>query len=71
MRDDHATRGHSRGDLAQAPSDVFVGQPMEPVASDSLGVQVVGNRIMVRDGAVAVMERRVEAGNLKQTRTTL
>ena len=44
---------------------------MEPVASDPLGVQVVGNRIMVRDGAVAVMERGVEAGNLKQTRTTL
>ena len=44
---------------------------MEPVASDALGVEVLRNCVMIGDGTVAVMERGVEAGDLKQLGTTL
>src|SRR5262249_36048817 len=71
MRDDHAASCHSRGDLAQALGDVFVGESMKPVASDALGIKTLRNGVMVRDGAVAVMKGGVEAGNLKQLRTAL
>src|SRR5262249_61536165 len=70
MRDNHSACHHGRGDLAQALGDVFVGEPVKPVAPDALGIKTLGNSVMVRDGAVAVMKGGVEAGNLKQLRPT-
>ena len=66
MRDDHAARRDVRRDLAQALGDVFVRQPVKPVASDAFGIEVLGNGVMVGDRAVAAMKRGVEAGDLRQ-----
>jgi hypothetical protein len=68
MSDDHTPRGHVRNDLPHALGDVFVGESVEPISSDALGIKARRNREMVRDGTMASMESCVEAGNLKQFR---
>ena len=67
--DDTPVRGGGRH-VAQAARDVFVREPMKPVAPDTLGVKAFRNREMVRDFAVAAMKRRVEARDLEQFRPT-
>ena len=70
MRDDDSARRHAWGDLAQAPGDVFVGQTVETVSPDTLGVEALRNGKVVRNRTVAVMKGGIEAGNLKQFRST-
>ena len=41
---------------------------MKAVAADALGMEALGNRVVVGDGGVLPMERGVEAGNLGQPR---
>ena len=43
---------------------------METVSPDTLGVEALRNGKMVRNGTVAVMKGGIEAGNLKQFRST-
>ena len=57
------------GDLAQAPGDVFVGQTVETVSPDTLGVEALRNGKVVGNRTVAVMKGGIEAGNLKQFRS--
>src|SRR5262245_16162723 len=71
MSDDHATLRQGRGDLAQSSRNVFVGEPVKPVPPDPLGMEAFGDRVAVRDGAVAAMEGGVEAGDLRQLRAAL
>src|SRR5262249_58916400 len=59
-------RRYGRGNLAQAPGDVFVREPMKPVASDALDVEMLGNGVVVGNRTVAMMKSGVEAGDLKQ-----
>src|SRR5262249_24575992 len=64
MSDDHTALRQSRGDLAQASRDIFVGESVKPVPPDAFGMEAFGDRVTVRDGAVAAMESGVEAGDL-------
>ena len=70
MSDDDSARRHAWGDLAQAPGDVFVRQTVETVSPDTLGVEALRNGKVVRNRTVAVMKGGIEAGNLKQFRST-
>ena len=70
MSDDDPARRHSWGHLAQTPGDVFVGQTVETVSPDTLGVEALRNGKVVRNRTVAVMKGGIEAGNLKQFRPT-
>jgi hypothetical protein len=65
MRDDDSACCHAWGDLAQAPCDVLVGEPVEPVPPDALAIVTLRDREVVRYGAVAVMKGGVEAGDLR------
>ncbi len=44
---------------------------MKSVSPDALAVKVFGDRIVIRDGGVRAMKRRVEAGDLNQLRADL
>ena len=70
MSDDNTTVRDSRRYVAQAARDIFVGESMKPVASDTLGVKALRNREMVGDFAMAAVKRRVEARDLDQFRPT-
>ncbi len=66
MRDDYAPARDARRDLRQAAGDELVGQAVEAVAAHAFRMQAFGNRVVVRECAVAAMECGVEAGDLRQ-----
>ena len=70
MSNDHTSVGDVRRDLAQPADNVFVGKSMKSVSPDTLTIKAFRNSIVVRDSAVRAMERRVEAGDLTQFRST-
>ena len=41
---------------------------MKAIAADALGIEMLGDGVMIGDGAVLAMERRVEARDLRQPR---
>ena len=43
---------------------------MKAVAAHSLRIELLGDGVVVRKSAMATMERRVEAGDLRQVRTS-
>ena len=55
-------------DLRQASRDVFVGEAVKAVAADALGMEMLGDGVVIGDGGVLAMERRVEARDLRQPR---
>ena len=68
MGDDHAPAGNVGRDLRQALGDVLVGQAVEAVAPDAFGMELVRDRIMVRQRVVIAVKGRIEAGDLRQRR---
>ena len=66
MGNNHTLRGDLRRHIRKALGDVFVREAMEAVAAHALGVEPLRDRIMIGDGAVPAMERRIEAGDLRQ-----
>jgi len=64
--DDTAIRnlGHEGGERL---GNVFIREPMEPVAPNALLVELIGYRVAVRDVVMAAMKGRVEAGNLRSS----
>ena len=55
-------------DLRQALSDVFIGKAVKSVASDPFVVQLVRDRVVIRDLIMIAMKGRIEAGDLRQRR---
>ena len=54
--------------LRQARRDVFVREAVEAVAADALGMEMLRDRVVIRDGGVLAMEGRIEARDLGQPR---
>ena len=48
--------------------DIFIGKTVKSVTPDSLVVQLAGYGVVVRDLVVVAVKRRVEAGDLRQSR---
>ena len=66
MRNDHAAFCDLRRDVAQALGNVFVGKAVKAVTSHAFLVEVLRDGIVICEGAMAAMKRRIEAGNLRQ-----
>ena len=71
MRDDHAALRNVRRDLRQALRDVFVGKSVEAVTPHAFLIEAFGQRVIVRQRAVASMKRGIETGDLRQLGTTV
>jgi hypothetical protein len=63
--DDAATcnLGHERG---ESFGNVFIREPVEPVAPNALLIELIGYRVAVRDVVMAAMKGCIEAGNLRE-----
>src|SRR5215467_11786667 len=59
---------HIRRDLSKPIGHIFIGEAVEAVATHSFEIELLRNRKMVRNRAVATVERCVKAGNLRQLR---
>ena len=68
MGNDNAPARQVRRDLRQALGDVFVREAVEAVSAHALGVEMVRQRVVVGNRAMAAMKRRVEACDLGQVR---
>ena len=68
MRDDDPAVGDLGRALRQHRGDVFVGQPVKPVAPDALLVQRIGQRKSLRHLGRGAVKRGVEARDLRQFR---
>ena len=68
MGHDHSSLRDVRRNLRQARRDVFVREAVKAVAADALGVEMLGDRVVVGDGGVLAMEGRIEARDLGQPR---
>ena len=71
MEHDRPARGRARVVLRQHGGDVLVGEAVESVALHALPRQLLGQREHLGHRRVAAMERRVEAGDLRQFRPPL
>ena len=56
-----------RRDLHQARRDILVGQAVKAVAANTLGMEMLGNSVVIGDGGMLPMKRRVEARDLWQS----
>ena len=66
MRDDHPAGRNLGRHLRQAAGDEFVGQAVEAVAAHAFVVEMLRDRVVVRQRIVAAVEGGVEAGDLRQ-----
>ena len=66
MGDDHAPARDFRRDLRQALGNILVGEAVETVAPDAFGMELVRDRVMVRERIVVAMKGGIEAGDLRQ-----
>jgi len=67
MRHHCASAGAFRGDFAQASGDEFKGKTMKTVAADSVLIEASRTRKTADRRREAVMERGVEAADLRQS----
>jgi hypothetical protein len=65
MSDDHPTICDIGRNLPQAICDILVRKSVEAISPNALVVEMFRNCKMVRSSAMAAMERRIEAGNLR------
>ncbi len=68
MGDDHSAARNFRCDLRQALSNVLVGKAVKSVAPDAIVMELVRDRVVVRDLVVVAVKGRIEAGDLRQSR---
>ena len=66
MGNDNPPSRHVRVSFAQSGGDIIVGKSVEPVSPDSGIVQVSGQREALGHSRLAMMERSVEACDLRQ-----
>jgi len=71
VRDDDATISTIRHRVAQALRDILIGKAVKAVAADPLDVELLRNRVMVGNIAMAAMECSVETGDLRHIRKAL
>ncbi len=71
MRNHDAPVGNFGCDVGEPARDVFVGQAVESIAANALGVERLRNRKAVRHLGMPAMEGRVEAGHLQNLRLPL
>ena len=69
MGDDSPAGGRARVEFRQHRSDVFIGQAVESVALNATVGDGGRQRKCLGDRRLCPMERGVEAGDLRQTRT--
>src|SRR5262249_40184834 len=65
MRNNHPSARDVRQNLLQAVCNVFIGQAVEPITANALGVKTFRDRIVVGKRAVAAMKSRIEARHLR------
>ena len=65
MRDNHTPAGDVRRDLRQAFCYVLVGKAVEAITPDAFSMELMRDRIMVRERIVIAMEGGIEAGDLR------
>ena len=70
MRNDHPAAGDIGRDLRQPIGNVLVRETMEAVAAHALRIEALGQRVMIGERTVAAVERRIEAGDLRQFGTS-
>ena len=68
MGDDHPALGDIGRDLRQRLGDVFVGETVKSVTPNALGMELMRDRIMVRDRVMRAVKRGVETGHLRKIR---
>src|SRR4051812_34923100 len=68
MRDDHPALPNARNDLRQPAGDILIGKTVETVAANAFVIEALRYRVAICRCAVATMERRIEAGDLRQVR---
>ena len=72
MGHDDATIGRCRAkDVGQNACDIFIGKAVKPVPPDALGGEPMRQRERGGDLSLSMMKRRVEAGDLRQSRMKL
>ena len=68
MRDDDLAAGAFGRDPRQGRGDVFVRQPVKPVAADALRRQFARQGELLRHGRLGMVEGGIEAGDLRDAR---
>ena len=68
MSDNDAPTGDVRRDLRQALGDILVGKAVETVASDTFGMQLMRDRVVIGERIMIAVECGIEAGDLRQRR---
>ena len=69
VRDYHPALCNLRRDLAQTLRNILVGKAVKTITAYAFLIKTLRKRVVIRQGAMAAMKRRVEACNLRQLRT--